>query len=282
MENTILYSLGEIVEGIVIKRPSKICKTPYMADVKINNEEDELLVHSPSLGCCGLVDPNARIIMTPNENPNTKSTHRAQLSYYCEGSNSVIVGVNPKLSEIIVEKALQKNYIKNLTNVNTYKREVKMLNSRFDFAGIDNNGKPFVLEVKTVPLADYVDMTKKEKRKYLKENKKEIEKIPFSNKIAYFPDGYRKSGDSIVSPRALKHIQELEEIATKSETRALLCFVIQREDASSFQPSNIDPIYKEAVIKAHNNGVEIITLQVKWDNQGVCYYVTNDLPINLH
>ena len=35
------------------------------------------------------------------------------------------------------------------------------MNSRFDFAGIDSNDKPFVMEIKNVPLADYVDVHKK-------------------------------------------------------------------------------------------------------------------------
>ena len=45
--------------------------------------------------------------------------------------------------------------------------------------------------------------------------------------------------------------------------------------------SNIDLIYKDAVYKAHKNGVEIKTIQVKWNSDGECYFVKNDLPICL-
>jgi DNA-binding sugar fermentation-stimulating protein len=86
-----------------------------------------------------------------------------------------------------------------------------------------------------------------------------------------------------VSPRALKHIQELEEITTSEGNTMLtyLCYVIQREDANRFQTSILDPIYKEAVEKASNNGVNIIALQIKWNNNGEAYLMTDSLPISL-
>ena len=39
MESIILHELENVVEGEVAKRPSKICKTPYVADVIINSVE---------------------------------------------------------------------------------------------------------------------------------------------------------------------------------------------------------------------------------------------------
>jgi len=152
------------------------------------------------------------------------------------------------------------------------------MNSRFDFAGIDENGTPFVLEIKNVPLADYVDVPKKDRIHCLAQ----LEHKNFNEKIAYFPDGYRKNSTDVVSPRALKHIQELEEIAITGKVRAILCFIVQRNDVKQFQTSNIDLIYKAAVYKASQNGVEIITIQVEWTTQGKCYFVRNDLPIFLN
>jgi DNA-binding sugar fermentation-stimulating protein len=186
------------------------------------------------------------------------------------------IGINPKLAESIVEECLKKHFISNL-QANKFQREVKFLNSRFDFAGTDKDGKPFVLEVKNVPLADYVDVPKKEKKKYTEL----IKSKKWNEKIAYFPDGYRKNSTAVVSPRALKHIQELEEIAKSGKVRAILCFVIQRTDVSHFQTSNIDLTYKEAVYKAWQNGVEITTIQVSWSENGECYFERNNLPISL-
>ena len=60
-----------------------------------------------------------------------------------------------------------------------------------------------------------------------------------------------------------------------------MCYVIQREDASTFQPSNVDPIYKEAFNNAIMNGVEIITLQIGWSKDGCAKFIRDDLPINM-
>jgi DNA-binding sugar fermentation-stimulating protein len=270
-----LYIIKNPVKGVVLKRPSLYCKTPYVADVQIENEE--IMGHSPSLGCCGLADKGANVILSKLSTGKTKTSHRIELSIQNEEEYTTIVGINPKLGESIAENALNWNCIKDLTNIRSYRRETTILNSRFDFTGIDSNGRTFVMEVKNVPLADYVDVPKKERKQYLKK----IENMKYNEKIAYFPDGYRKNSTDVVSPRALKHIEELEQIAQTSHTRAILCFIVQRSDANCFQPSNIDLTYKKAVQKAWLNGVEIKTIQVEWSMDGICKFIRNDLPIYL-
>ena len=56
-----------------------------------------------------------------------------------------------------------------------------------------------------------------------------------------------------------------------------MCYVIQRTDVDRFQPSIIDPQYREAVKQAVDAGVEIITLVVQWTKQGEAYFVKDDL-----
>lgn len=277
-----LFSLSGVKRGLITSRPSKTCKTPYVADVILDGEEKEVeeLCHSPSLGCCGLAEKGKEVILSELSSEKTKCSHRVELAILIEERNplrEIIIGINPKLGETIAELCLQKNCILGLTNIQSYRRETKLLNSRFDFTGIDEEGREFVMEIKSVPLADYVDVPKKEKKNY----KKEMEEANQDDKIAYFPDGYRKNSTAVVSPRALKHIHELKEIVTTSEKRAILCFIIQRTDVKQFQPSNIDLIYKEAVIDAWKNGVEIKTLQVEWNRNGECVFIRNDLPICL-
>jgi DNA-binding sugar fermentation-stimulating protein len=58
-----------------------------------------------------------------------------------------------------------------------------------------------------------------------------------------------------------------------------MCYVIQRTDVSSFQPSIIDPKYREAFIEAMSAGVEIITLVVQWTREGHAYFIKDDLHI---
>tara|TARA_B100000035_G_scaffold315334_1_gene335311 strand:+ start:472 stop:1317 length:846 start_codon:yes stop_codon:yes gene_type:complete len=272
-----LFQIDSPIQGTVIKRPSKVCKTPYVADVILENQTDEILGHSPALGCCGLADKEAVVILSPLNNKKTVCSHRIEIAKFEEKGHTIYIGINPKLAETSAFYALEKNYLPFLQNVQSFKREVTYLNSRFDFSGIDENGKTFYMEIKNVPLADYVDVPKKERKKF----KKEIEEGIFDQKISYFPDGYRKNSTDVVSPRALKHIHELEEIVLTTEYRAILCFVVPRTDVKQFQPSNIDLTYKEAVQKAYKNGVEIRVLQVEWDQDGNAYYVNKHLPIVL-
>ena len=79
-----LFTINNIVEGSVLKRPSAHCKSPYVADVLINNDNnEEVIAHAPSLGCCGYVNKNENILMTPHENPKT-CTHVIYLAHRFE------------------------------------------------------------------------------------------------------------------------------------------------------------------------------------------------------
>ena len=296
-----LMKLPNLIEGTVVKRPSKIIKSPYVADIQIrgcdDNEvdnTDEILGHTAALGCCGLADVGANILMTKIENKNKnkkttkdcnklekiKCTYRVYLSCFIdkERDQETIVGIHPKLAEDLTEQALKNNCLSKLQNIKTYKRETVLyvedkVDSRFDFSGIDENGVPFIIEVKNVPLADFDDITAVERKK------RNYSGCAFHSKVAYFPDGYRKKSTDTVSPRALKHIRELTTIKKESKTRCIMCYVIQRTDADRFTVSVIDPEYKEAVRLAMESGVEIITRVIKWNRNGEAYFVRDDLPI---
>jgi DNA-binding sugar fermentation-stimulating protein len=60
-----------------------------------------------------------------------------------------------------------------------------------------------------------------------------------------------------------------------------MCYVIQRTDVSSFQPSIIDTEYREAFYEAVQSGVEVITMVVQWTREGNAYFVKDDLTINI-
>ncbi len=283
-----IYSIHNLTEGIIVKRPSKMCKTPYVADILPVNSDVEVIGHTASLGCCGLADQGASILMAPVTKINNKKEKRTcqysvLLSVIKEECNQeeIIVGIHPKLAEELVESALKNNLLNNLQYVKHYKRETTIyvegqVDSRFDFSGIDNNGIPFIMEVKNVPLADYEDISAKD-RKLLGQNPYQNREM--SSKVAYFPDGYRKKSSDTVSPRALKHIRELTLIKKQSKTRCIMCYVIQRTDVNRFQPSIIDPEYRAAIKEGIEAGVEIITMVVKWTREGDAYFVRDDLPI---
>ena len=273
-----LYKFDKVYTATVVKRPSKICKTPYVADITLQDDEanEEHMAHSACLGCCGMVDAGQKVIMTDSTNTKNKCKYRIMLAKTIERGNTNIIGVNPKVAEDLVEIALKNNYISSLKNVHNYVREKKMLNSRFDYFGVDSENKEFVMEVKNVPLADYVDCLAKEKKGL------DFSSYDINSKIAYFPDGYRKKQKDTVSPRALKHITELTEIANdpNKNIRTIMCYVVQRWDVSSFQASNVDPIYKTAFKTAQESGVEIIVLQIGWSEDGTAHLISDNLPIN--
>ena len=284
-----LLKLNSLIEGNVVKRPSKLIKTPYVADILPFNSEKEVLAHTASLGCCGLADQGASILMSLIQESKTKSKksdlpdklkceYRVYLSIIREKNTEIIVGIYPKLAEELTESALKNNLLHNLQNVKKYKRETPIyvegkVDSRFDFTGIDSNDIPFIIEVKNVPLADYEDITSKDRKK------KCYDGFDINSKVAYFPDGYRKKTTDTVSPRALKHIKELTLIKQESKTRCIMCYVIQRTDINRFQPSIIDPEYRDAFKEAVLAGVEIITMVIKWTKEGEAYFVRDDLPI---
>ena len=270
---TTIYEIKDLVEGVVVKRPSKHCKTPYVADVRLEDGR-EVMAHTAALGCSGLADAGGVVIMQPVNNPKNVCKYKILMVKQTERDVERILGIDPKMAETLSEECLKKNCISCLKEVKQYQREKKLLNSRFDFIGIDKDDCEFVMEIKNVPLADYVDCFAKEKKHMDFSNR------DMNTKISYFPDGYRKKKSETVSPRALKHIQELQKLKETTNKRCILCFVIQRNDSNSFQPSNIDPIYKNAVKLAVTKGVEIITLQIEWKN-GLATFIKDDLPINL-
>lgn len=283
---TLILKLNNLLEGEIVKRPSKYIKTPYVADIKVCDDSNMILGHTASLGCCGLADTGAIILMSPvpkakkNNSDKLHCEYRVYLSIVREKGQEQIVGIYPKLAEDLTESALKNNLLSKLQNTKSYKKETKiyvpdMVDSRFDFSGIDENGIPFIMEVKNVPLADYEDVTSKERKKMSFDDR------DINSKVAYFPDGYRKKSTDTVSPRALKHINELALIKRMSKTRCIMCYVIQRTDINRFQPSVIDPEYREAFKEAVKSGVEIITMVVQWTRDGEAYFIKDDLTISM-
>ena len=284
---SLLLKLENLLEGSVVKRPSKFIKSPYVADISILNKNvDTVLGHTASLGCCGLADAGATVLMSPvplkkkkeKDEGKLSCEYRVYLSVLLERGTEIVIGIHPKLAENLVEAALNANLLSKLLNIKKYRREAAIyvegkVDSRFDFAGIDCNDIPFIMEVKNVPLADYEDITAKDRKGKCYDDR------VIGSKVAYFPDGYRKKTTDPVSPRALKHIKELTLIKSESKTRCIMCYVIQRTDVDRFQPSIIDPEYREAVKKSIDAGVEIITLVVNWTRSGEAYFVRDDLPI---
>jgi DNA-binding sugar fermentation-stimulating protein len=261
-----VYKLPTLYKAKVLARPSKVCKSPYLADVIVyDNEnnilEENIMAHSPALGCCGLIAPDSIVMCSKSTSEKNKSKYIIH-----HVVNHSVIGVNPMLANPIVKSLLLNNYTE-FKNITELKSEITIDESRFDYTFLQEDGKQVFLEVKNVPLADFLDVCAKDRKKL------DLSGYDASKKIAIFPDGYRKNKSEPVSERALKHVQHLTRIHTENPARiCALLFLIQRNDVDSFKPSSLDKIYHTAVKEAFEAGVKIIPICVEWrDNE--CYYL---------
>lgn len=72
--NDVLFKIEEeLYEAIVVNRPSKKCKSPYVADIYIPSLDTNAVAHSPSLGCCGLTDKGHKVLVNRMTNTSNQA-----------------------------------------------------------------------------------------------------------------------------------------------------------------------------------------------------------------
>ena len=265
--NTILYSYTNLIGADkLVKRPSKSVKSPYMADIII--EDNESLAHCPALGVSGLLNCESEFFCSKNEDEKRKSKYTIELVYLPSCKNTFeLTNTNPQFGNKIFKSILDNNLIEEYKNNVLYKSEKTYKDSRFDFYVKKENGNEEFIEVKSVLLCDF------EKNNYPSKIIKnpEISILENYKKAAIFPDGFRKNKNVPISTRAIKHLETLED-CVKNGYDASLYFIVQRDDCDYFKPSNVDQFYYEALKKAKNNGVNIKAIKVEWTLDGNCLY----------
>ena len=285
-----VHQIDQIIEGIIVRRPSKHIKSPYVADVLIGGEEK--LAHCPSLGLCGMIAPNSLVFMTENQGK-TKTDFKVHAVLVNDDESvtdenprgDVIVGCDPILSNKIGKQLFDK--IDLFSNYSVHKSEFTYGNSRFDhYYEIDN--KPVYVEIKSVPTCCFraLPSDSKERKKFYKDRcYQEVDNIKEYTRRAVFPDGYKKTKDASVSERANKHLEELTKISKTTNNRACLCLFVMRSDCYAFQPAwQVDPRYNDLFNNALDSGVEITIHRFDWrfeNNSLVCYYC-GTIPIVRH
>lgn len=60
---SLLHTLPPLFYASVLARPSKSIKSPYLADIRLDDSGEDALCHSPSLGCMGLISEGARVMV---------------------------------------------------------------------------------------------------------------------------------------------------------------------------------------------------------------------------
>ena len=73
-----MYKL-ELFKGSISKRPSLNCKSPYVADAFIYDDDSSCMVHTPALGCCGLCDKDAIVYLSKMKNTKNVCSYRCLL-----------------------------------------------------------------------------------------------------------------------------------------------------------------------------------------------------------
>ncbi len=159
--------------------------------------------------------------LSVSPNPNRKLKFTLEM-IEAEGT---IVGVNTQHPNRIVHEALSCKMIPELDQYETFTREVAYdQNCRIDWYATHSSLPPCYIEVKNVHM-----------------------KIGSG---AQFPDA--------VTARGTKHLQALSRLVQNKQARAVLIYIIQRNDVDHFSlASHIDPTYAKAAALGHSLGVEM-------------------------
>jgi molybdopterin-guanine dinucleotide biosynthesis protein A len=74
---------------------------------------------------------------------------------------------------------------------NGYAQPKPLIQYVLDNLKLTDEDRVFIMEVKNVPLADYEDITAKDRKGKCYDDR------PLNSKVAYFPDGYRKKAPTL-------------------------------------------------------------------------------------
>lgn len=229
-----LHTLPALIRATVVNRPSKSIKSPYVADIVLD-DGTQAMCHTPGLGCCGLVSTGRVIYVSKAANVKSKTAYTAQISESLDSEGTYYVGIHPMVSQAVASKLLDK-----VVCGLTWKTEVSVnQHTRLDFVGIGADGKKTYVEVKNAMIT--------------------LSGVERAKRRAVFPEGFRKSLSEPVSPRAVKHAETLAELMKLDDTSACyLVFIIPRNDCSGgLELNRLDPIYCKAVTKALAAGVKV-------------------------
>ena len=216
-------------------RPSKTCKSPYVADIQIDGKS--VMAHSPALGMDGYIAPDKSVLVSKIKNPKGSCVYSILAAY--DSQSKVFVGANPiHANKAFYEACKQGMLHEDFGEISSIIPEYTHGDSRFDFF---LNGCTYV-EVKSVLIKQ--------------------------DNVAYFPVGNKKKGT--ISERANKHISELTTLAQTGHSCAIV-FMVLREDVQDFRPNPKDMLFCEILHKAEETGVKVLVYQCKVDESGITF-----------
>lgn len=244
-----IHTLPSLIRVEVIARPSKSIKSPYVADVKLE-DGTVALCHTPGLGCCGLVATGKYIYVSKAANPKSKTAYTAQIAEDVDTEGTHYVGIHPMVSQAVAGKLLHK-----ISCTATWVTEMKVdAHTRIDYVGTTPEGKKIFVEVKNAMISRCT--------------------TPRTSRRAVFPEGFRKSKKEAVSPRAVKHAETLAALAKQPTTESThLLFIVPRNDCKDGLELNpADTIYCKAVVNAIAGGVKISVFGLDFTPSGDVFF----------
>jgi len=157
--------------------------------------------------------------------------------------NNTLVSVDSRLPNHMLSEAITANKLLEFKNYNVERTEPTFHDSRLDLKLSDGETQ-ILLEAKSCTLVD--------------------------NSIALFPDAPTKRGT--------RHMNTL--IKAREYGRAIVCFIIQRNDAKEWRPhKKMDPEFTQAIKNAVENGVEAYAYTCKITLEDS--KITKRVPVNL-
>lgn len=215
--------------------PGKLLKRykRFLADVVLDDGSIVTAHCTNSGSMLSCLEEGAEVYLSPVDDPKRKTRFTWEMIKI--GGNWV--GINTAWPNVLVFLWLREGLLPGLEGLTELKREVKWGDSRFDIFGRDKNRDCFI-EVKNVSLRE--------------------------GNRALFPDA--------VTTRGRKHLNTLIRLRQEGK-RAVMVYVVQRMDVTSFAPAEkIDPEYAATLKKAIRHGVEIHVAQARVSPRGITFF----------
>ena len=197
----------------------------FFADIKL--EEIVIIAHTANTGSMkNCLGENWPALISYHDSPTRKLAYSFEMIF---NGNSWI-GINTARTNGLAIEAIQNGIILELNGYSDLKAEVKTGLSRIDILLSNGESDLCYVEVKNVTLIN-------------------------DQEQCLFPDS--------VTERGQKHLRELLSLKEQGH-RAVMLFIVQREDCSAFKIENsIDPLYCQLLKEVMSKGVEVLVYQCK-------------------
>jgi DNA-binding sugar fermentation-stimulating protein len=253
----LLYKFDKpFIKATIVRRPSKCSYSPYLLDCRLE-DGTEVIVHNAALGCCGAIAAGRECYLQPAGSAKTLSSY----NLYLIADAGALVCVHPTVANLLAGAIIRFGLLGIFQNIQP---EFSVSTSRFDFGAMSGD-RVALFEVKSVPIA--------------------------ANGVAAFPVGERplrganladgsrlgekyKSKSQPISPRAIKQIELLQELAAAGANCNII-YIIGRPDVNTLKVGEQCRFYRVASEAATD--VKKWAFSVRWSVDGSCHLAGHSL-----